>query len=347
MNRRDFLAASAALPLMRYLRPEVIASSDYGSATGEEGGGDNSPTISAVLAKGGTGFCLGNSIAATLETRRRGGVASLCGYDTFIPINPGPQKKFRKKVSAGGFRYCYSNNPLPNPCIGPNNGSSGVDYGSEGCTINVATCAETNDQTDVFYDGDNNPCGNYVPEAPVPAGCGTNGADCGHAVTLGVLVKTVLGTFPTCCFDVPSGIYRTTSGSATETLSNEDTELDAIARLLAGAPWSGYAPCAAAGCATANYQARASASGFSFEYDETQYHITASGLTPGRAVCGQVDVYRALYPSTGVGAYVLFGQIQAVGTVDGAGNLSLAGTVPNDRGTSTYVTNPVIFPALF
>ena len=130
------------------------------------------------------------------------------------------------------------------------------------------------------------------------------------------------------------------NGPLTKTLSSPDTETNAINRLLAGAggTWGSWIVSGAAGCTgtppsccLADYEQRTTA--FTFDYHESQFQVTQSGLTPTRLYYCQVQIYRRTY---GTGTYTLFQTLYLSATTDGSGNFSLQGNVPNAEGYQSY-----------
>jgi len=129
------------------------------------------------------------------------------------------------------------------------------------------------------------------------------------------------------------------SGTATATLSNEDTEELALARYLASptawSDWSDFAP-------QATYLPFwVTASGRRWvQYFEQDWRVTKTGLLPSTEYDVAVQVWR-FAPSEAPTFYAT--QVET-GTTDEAGTLIVTGHTPNDRGYSTFVADvpPVI-----
>ena len=130
-------------------------------------------------------------------------------------------------------------------------------------------------------------------------------------------------------------VWSDAQGATIEQLTNEDTESDAITRLLAGSSWSAWA----GGIQLAQYEQRTS--GFSFAYQDAEYRARLAGLTPLTTYNADIQIYRRVY---GTGAYVLYQVITISGTTDGGGNFSEIGSVPNDPGYQTYAYSAIIYP---
>ena len=125
------------------------------------------------------------------------------------------------------------------------------------------------------------------------------------------------------------GYYWSAQGSIKDDLSVEDTEDDAIARLIADSDWSEWSP-GGSGC-LAQWESRSS--GTSFTYQEADWKVSASGLRPGSTWYVTVKMFRAPF---GTDAYVPFQSLYTFGIVDGDGNLDIEGVVPNEKGYDTF-----------
>jgi hypothetical protein len=130
------------------------------------------------------------------------------------------------------------------------------------------------------------------------------------------------------------------------TLSEEDTEADAIARLLAPQPWSGIGgtpvgsgiggTCVDSSCCQAHYYDRTP--GFGFAYREAQWRVNLSGVTPGK-VCATVTYFRREAGAIGAPWQVYgAGGVQVIVGAGGTGTSAWV-DVPNDLGWETYAGN--------
>ena len=134
---------------------------------------------------------------------------------------------------------------------------------------------------------------------------------------------------------------RVVGGPLVDTLSDEDSDADAITRLLAGAggtwgSWIGTGDgtggtCVPSSCCLARWEERTT--DFDFEYHEAEWRVQRTGLTPSASYSIRVHLYRRAF---GVGAYVLFGYQTFGAMTDGAGNLDVDGPVDNEQGFETY-----------
>ena len=156
--------------------------------------------------------------------------------------------------------------------------------------------------------------------------------------------------YPTYCFK-PSGTFgRQNLGQVTATLSSEDSESNAITRLLAGAggTWGSWTNSGATGCTgtppsccLAKYESRTTL--FTFDYYEAEARVTATGLTPSTSYSARIELYRRAY---GSGSYVWYQTVLVSGTSDGSGNLTTsAATVTNTKGYETYAHASSLFLA--
>lgn len=145
-----------------------------------------------------------------------------------------------------------------------------------------------------------------------------------------------------CVLNTLTGDYEKVQGELTEELSDEDTEADAIARLLASddGAWSSWrvvgdgtgGTCVNPACCTALIEARGDSA--SFLYQESQWRVTKGGLTPSAAYEAHVAIWRREYGS--LGPYIKYATMIVPGTANGSGNIQIDGTVPNDAGYETY-----------
>jgi len=134
---------------------------------------------------------------------------------------------------------------------------------------------------------------------------------------------------------------RATACDRFRQLQSEDTDDDAIDRLLAspGGAWSDWKPtgdgtggtCIQQVCCRSAWEIRLYRT---FEYKESEFRGTVSGLVPGTEVDFLFGVYRRSY---GVGTYALFQTIEDTATAGMDGKAIATGTVPNAEGFETFV----------
>lgn len=242
-------------------------------------------------------------------------------------------------MSAGPFFACF----FSGSCGGAQSLAQRFIFAGIVCTYNAATCTVSRNQDAGFFQGS--------PPCPLSSGgsSGTYGYDCANPpfenpADSDIIDRSVTATVETItgrgiCVSRPP-FFLNETGNCISTLSSEDTEANAITRLLAGAGgnWGAWIISGAAGCngvpptcLLARWEQRTT--GFSFIYQEAEWRIQQSGLIVGRTYFAQVYVYRSLF---GIGSYSLFQTIVVAGVADGAGNLEIDGTVPNLAGYDSY-----------
>ncbi len=120
------------------------------------------------------------------------------------------------------------------------------------------------------------------------------------------------------------------------TLSDEDTEDDAINRLLSGPAgnWGNWTGCPVMPpfCCIVRYEERVD--DFDFDYLEGEWRIIQPGLTPGKSYSIEVEYWRSAY---GAGMYALFQTVTYAASADGNGVAEFGATIPNEVGFETFV----------
>ncbi len=259
-------------------------------------------------------------LTLTVEGRYKGGSAILCGWPEYTSISV-PPKRYKVKTLSGIRNFLHYPNGT---CSGPPD-----------CTV-VDT-----------YSGD---C-TYLPDS----GCSVStGGQFIRTVT--ALCGAIPGTFSTCSAGtpvVPAGdsevLTRLTRALAnngfcgedggqsgnrtisnpTETISSEDTEADAIVRLLASTTFSAWSTIVIKGGLVSEYEARVT--GTSQVYQFAQWRVTGTGLTPSTLYNGSATIYRRLYGSSDPWVFVSTQVLS--GTTDGSGNFADGPfDLPNARG---------------
>lgn len=267
--------------------------------------------------------CCISCIIGALSCRTRGGLAFLCGYQEFFPLSV-PAKVYRKYAMTGTFTDASHGlaDCSDTPIITTSALSGAAQYNKDNCDFTDDTTAVTT------------PPGTAVtPQAKISAGT-CPFSDC--RVTWACTSTQAVGTGNNVCC-LSGSNYHNFTGSNTHTLSDEDTEADAITRLLAGAGgiWSAYSTpgvsCVNPPCCKAGYPNRTT--GTTFQYNEAQWRITQTGLIPGHNYKVPMQYWRRPY---GIGSYTLFQSFFATGSADGGGLFDIQGTVPNARGFETY-----------
>lgn len=260
--------------------------------------------------------CCGGGGVCGLLCSTRGGIAALCGWPEFgTPSSP------PKAYRVGTMTGTVSGNLYDLPDCTILDHSDSCTFSSV-CSYDKATCAQSSSGgTQCEVNGGDLP--------PSPPSCGLLVGTCNYSLAV-TKVQQKLTPTGVCCG--PEGSeYRKASGSQTFTLSQEDTEADAIDRILAGPHgiWSDFGP--SAQC-EAQYQERTS--GFNFGYIEAKYKITAYGLVSFSDYSAKVTLYRRPY---GVGDFEVFEERTSTITADENGFYEgPEETVTNDEGFETY-----------
>lgn len=286
--------------------------------------------------------CCGTCTPVAYECRIRGGVASLVGFEEFTsPATP--PKKYRRRTVDGYRGVCDWSNSSGTICGAPNafvarDGDRHAGF----CQYDAATGALTNNLTrryDLFTSGS---CSMVEPTTlqaqplctaePAPSAIEPNAAWWLKAPTVTKISKQ---------WDGRVGCYATATTSRIEqgsywsiTLSDEDTEAAALARLLASATWSAWAFVLPETSCLAEWQARTS--GFTFDYYEAEWRVQLTGLTPSTPYWLRVQYFRRPF---GSGTFELFAQETIPTTSTGAGEINIDATVPNERGFETYAAS--------
>ncbi len=251
------------------------------------------------------------------DCRTRGGTAVLCGFSEYT-LPSTPPKKYRVETVT-----------LVEVVICPNDGGSGTRAPrTQIDTYNSLTCAVSR-------------TGDFIGT------CTSMASDTltGLTPTTNTRVLSTNGNVQApgrhyCgCFDYEINVVAT----RTATLSVEDTEANALTRLFAGAAgtWSAWTAtgsgsggtCLPGTCCLARWELRG-AGDFSITYQEAEWRVVRTGLTPSTSYSIKVELWRRVF---GVGSYVYYGHQYFTASSDGAGNLSTTGAVANDRGFETYV----------
>jgi hypothetical protein len=281
----------------------------------------------------------------SLFCRKRGGTAFLFGFDETPGYASSPPKKFLTMSLGGTITLVGYYGGTPDPCTSPNGQEASFSLAGS-CSYDALTGVYTADAT-WSRPGPGTLLG--------PIGSGSQSCASRPSVPYSFWGTTLVYTATTAVLTglgtcVPhDDMGEIIGGSNTCTLSNEDTEGNALTRLWATSAgvwgsWCQIAPTDSINCdptlpenpaqicCLASYQQR---TGFSFAYVEAQYKITATGLLPGVSYTVNLKVWRSLY---GVDSYSLFETLPVSGFADSGGNLDIEGDVPTQVGYDTYVT---------
>lgn len=255
----------------------------------------------------------------------------------------------------GCAEYVSPSNPAKAYRRVEDSGSATSDfYSDSGCTMGGAapsvTCVYTGFRqydaiTGMFTTGGATICNGST--ISTGEGCGKNGNSCDAVWTFTQTTQSRMST-GLCC---PSGsiFSKESADTLVITLSDEDVEADAILRLLAGAggTWTAWTAtgdgtggtCIPSSCCLAQYEQRTTS--FSFQYQEAQFRVAGSGLTPSTTYTVKVDIWRRTY---GTGMFTHYSTLTYSETTDGSGNFTFDDDVPNAVGFETYAASAVILP---
>lgn len=231
--------------------------------------------------------CQDVSVNLAVNCKTRGGTASLCGYSEYTDPST-PPKKYRKRTLSGTAvgRIFDTAGCSDLNCTATDTWSGDCTYDSENCAI-----VENGTFVRSATGGD---CGTGFSS---PA-CDIGDPFFGDSEVLTATTRQIISDLA--CYAIAGGKYfrRPSQSSRTETLSVEDTDDDAITRLLASANFSNYVAavnCVSSECCLAEYEQRTTE--FNFTYTEANYQMTLSNLSPESEYCVIVDIWRAPYGS--------------------------------------------------
>lgn len=281
------------------------------------------PSITATT----TERCPCCSITNTLQCRTRSGTPTLCGFSEYASAST-PPKKYLTKTFSGTADFA-------------------VHVPGTGCTVQSCTFSDTWTGS-IEYDSA--ACSTSGTGTQTRAGnCGNDGVTNNTTIevyTSGIFTYTKTATTNQTVIDGCVSNTKALTAGVTETLSNEDTEANAISRFQAATSWGSWTNSGASGCTgtppsccLAYYESRTA--GFSFAYAEAECRVTATGLTPSTGYTAKIELYRRAY---GTGSYVHYQTVTVTGTSDGSGNLTTsAATVTNTKGYETYAASSSLF----
>ena len=266
-----------------------------------------------------------------MECRNKGGTATLCGFDEYV-VNPDPRalpKKYSTRALSGTIYATMSEYAChaPNPKVFRTIYSGVVRY--TGCAI---TTHGTSDQTWCWGSQGITPA-----DSIERYGEGLFQTD----VTPTTITVQGMDTCASiqCSYGGSTSVWY--SGSASETLGDEDTEEAAEARANA-APWGPWG-CNGDpyGCCLAFRQRRTA--GFSFAFQRAQFRLGVTTGAPGKSYQIAVDIYRAAYGSTLPAVRVATVFYPVVSTTPEEKEGWPTYEVPQLRGYVTTVENPRVW----
>lgn len=271
-----------------------------------------------------------------IETSLSGFTATMVGYTEYTSPSS-PPVYYRRKDFSGGITYCqYNGGAL---CSLPTNGAEVRSY-SGACSY----AADGTFTSTALYTLDTN----YVPGTCAAGGVITHPSwgtctipdkydafDGGlNYVNLTQTTREVIGLG--ICATVGGGFGYKATGSATETLSNPDTNADAIARGRATQTWTPYAS-AGSESDPSKWETR---TGGSFLYRDARIRATMTAYRPVTHFNLTLDVMRSVYDA---GVYVKIGEIVLPFVTDGTGSAVITDYVlPAYEGYDVKVANPVV-----
>ncbi len=255
----------------------------------------------------------GPCFPGAFSCRTKGGVATLCGYSEWTGHASIPPKKYKKVAIGGGYVFQQKTS---NTCLV----SGGPDIAcnwSGSCEYTLPGCAQTIAGIQNCGAGNTPNCGNlggdFQPGSP-------------DTLTTATLVQAIVTGI---CRNNGITWGRYTAANQFAQLSDEDTDGDAIARMMAAAIWTAFGG-TVADC-TAKWQTRTD--GFTIAYQECEWQIFVSGLAPDTGFAVEMNYFRRVF---GSGAFELFQTDTVYGYSDGGGALLITGSVPNEEGFETY-----------
>lgn len=282
-----------------------------------------------------TCLCCGTAEAATLKCRYRGGTGTLIGCSEFTSPSS-PPKKYRRITNSGSATSKYWSN----------SSCSGAEIGGDTVTCNYSGWGQYDKTTGTLTQGGSTVCnGGTMSTGQTCTGTHADACDSYWLNTPTVLSRLSTGA----CCNAGGGLYgKETADTLQQTLSDEDLESDAIARLLAGGggTWSSWTTvgdgtggtCVATTCCRAQYEQRTTL--FTFAYNEAQFRVELGGLTPSTLYYTHVEIYRRVQGSGG--SFTHYSTIILSATTDGSGNFSVDGDVPNDEGYESYAASATV-----
>ncbi|MFA6959954.1 MAG: hypothetical protein WC205_04285 [Opitutaceae bacterium] len=292
------------------------SSADGTAGAGFDGGGDDEPTDYSDF---GDVFTPGDAstpgASVTAEVRTRGGTAELKGFDEYVPSTI-PRKYLTRTINQVMNWNTYGVSPCTTVV--------GGDY-----FITLVGAATYDPTTDVItpVSGTSN-SGTPPPYTSYAISSDAISIDSNFMQSPMLTTLTRSSAVKPACSSFTSG-YVTATGSALETLTNEDTDAHAVARLLATSPaWSSYATCGAYPCASATWAARTT--GFTFAYGEAELRLTFAGMPAGWLFSAKVTLARVSAATSEVSVV----EVQTYeATPDGGGAASMTiSLVPEEAG---------------
>ncbi len=256
-----------------------------------------------------------------LECRTLGGNASFCGFSPFQNQTTPPTSYLTKTFE--GTTQDYQG-------VICGIATNSYEWGGT-ATYDASTCAPVNNLYRLT---------NGIPDVPPPIFFSTplSQASCNVGNVLTDTTKGYEGLdFCDGCFDGTQFVPYKTVGTAIATLSNPDTESNAIARLLASSTWTDWAILSE--CASIW---SINTSGF-FAYLKAQWRVRKTGLLPNRYYDLTIVYYRKL---TTESEWTVYQTTVYEEFTDSSGNATFTDDIPMAQGYATKATtNCIAIPA--
>lgn len=222
------------------------------------------------------GILIPPSATITADCKTRGGTASLIGFSEYVSPSTPPKKYRRKQNSGTSIANRYSDGTCTT-----------VDY--------VITCThdgwcEYDKDTGTLSSGGADICNGSTQGT----GCTAVTADCGRSVAFDQTTATA-SPISDCC-SVSGGQTKATSDTLVQTLSVEDTEEDALARLEASLPAWADVTWSTCESVSAYWETRTGAV-FTFDKVDAKMRFTGTAYYPGWDFTLTVEFERRLLPS--------------------------------------------------
>lgn len=248
----------------------------------------------------------------SISCRSKGGLIEMCGFDELADASV-PPKKYLQMTFAGTLTGLVYNGQGA-LCTVNDGGNFTITYSGTAIFDDEDDCSfSTTGNSAVSVNGGSP---SNIPLSGDPGFTTNCNEDVARTTTDGSLTGNAA-----CCASGPSSNQRHT-GSLSWTLSNEQTEQDAINLVIDGQDWSDYGQ----DCVSI-YQIR---TGFSFIYALAQFQVLVTLLTPSAEYTVTVRIYRSI---SGHSIYSLFQTMEFDRTADLSGNIEISDVdIPNDRG---------------
>ena len=282
--------------------------------------------------------CNGTANYINVDCRTIGGTASMCGFTEYTSPST-PPKYYLIETLSGSDTICGWFNPDTTCSAAQPNVVTAHDF-TGAITYNAANCSYVNTKsraTGTTGATSGTPCVHIATSGSTALGPGFFGFTVSVCAYSDITTQTRNDrTYDGVCCPVGAPASgRTVTGTVSSQLSNEDTDANAIARLLASSNYSAWANLSVPSCSS-NYQARSSNS---FTYQEAQYRANVSAANT-HAYTLMAELWRA--PS-GFSNYALYSYQITPFTTNATGFASVIANVPVTQGYSTYVSNVEFF----